>query len=35
MPRLGMLFKLAVGPGAPPSEFCAGVIWNVERQRFE
>ncbi len=34
-PRLGTLIKLADSLGVPPGQLCAGVAWNVDRQRFE
>jgi transcriptional regulator with XRE-family HTH domain len=35
MPRLDTVVKLAGALEVPPAELCAGVDWDVERQRFE
>lgn len=35
LPRLDTLVKLAGALDVPPAELCAGVVWDVERQRFE
>lgn len=34
-PRLGTLLKLADSLGIPLSDLFAGVVWSVERQRYE
>jgi transcriptional regulator with XRE-family HTH domain len=34
MPRLDTLLKLADSLGVPVEALCAGVAWDVERQRF-
>jgi transcriptional regulator with XRE-family HTH domain len=33
-PRLGTLIKLASALGVGPESLCAGIGWDVERQRF-
>ena len=35
LPHLGTLVRLAGALGVPPAELCAGVVWDVERQRCE
>ena len=35
MPRIDTVVKLAGALDLPPAELCAGVDWDVERQRFE
>lgn len=34
-PRLGTLVKLADSLDIPPGDLCAGVVWSVERHRYE
>jgi hypothetical protein len=35
LPHLDTPVKLAGALDVPPAELCAGVVWDVERQRFE
>lgn len=34
-PRLGTLVKLSSALGIPPERLCAGLSWDVRRQRFK
>jgi transcriptional regulator with XRE-family HTH domain len=34
LPYLDTLVKLAGALDMPPAELCAGIVWDVERQRF-
>lgn len=35
LPGLDTVVKLAAALDVPPAELCAGITWDVERQRFE
>jgi len=35
LPRIDTVVRLAGALDVPPGELCAGVVWDVERQRFE
>jgi transcriptional regulator with XRE-family HTH domain len=34
-PRLGTIIKLASALGVTPESLCAGIDWNVKRQRYQ